>query len=540
MADPSPTPNIHLQPIAANRRTWAEIMNQNLSLIDAVIGTYFTVQDLQGPWQNSTAYEVGQAVVDTDTSAVYLCQVAHTSSTIPTTFAEDRATYADYWTVYSTPARARGAWVPFTAYAVNDFVVSGPQYAVCVETHISGAEFSADASKWSILVDLSAAGSQVLPVPGGIADANKFVTTTVGGTGYAINDVNAVLAILGATVIGKAVFQAANTGDALTALGAQPAGSYQPLDADLTSIAGNGVSVYGLSLLLWADALAARASITPLTTNGDLWTRTGGVDARLAPGTNGQFLSMAAGLPAWASTPPVQGHIYGLTLSTAGSSATFGIATGRATDSTVVSSMALGSAYTKTTSSWALGTATGSLDTGSIANNTWYHVFLIQRPDTGVVDVLLSLSATAPTMPTNYTLFRRIGSMKTNGSAQWVTFLQVGDAFHIVYTSNLSGTGYGYQLTTLASIPTGVVVFPFLTVNLGAGAGAGTTVQFGPGSSTTLTTQVYTADNSAAFGAHWPAPEIPSNISGQIAISISGVGATVFVHGWRDFRGKDY
>ena len=59
------------------------------------------------------------------------------------------------------------------------------------------------------------------------------------------------------------------------------------------------------------------------------------------------------------------------------------------------------------------------MDTGSVANNTWYHVHLIKRPVTGVVDVLFSLSATAPTLPTSYTIFRRIGSMRTDGSARW-------------------------------------------------------------------------------------------------------------------------
>lgn len=123
------------------------------------------------------------------------------------------------------------------------------------------------------------------------------------------------------------------------------------------------------------------------------------------------------------------GYLFGLTLSTAGSSTTFGIAAGTATDKTATDFMSLASAYTKTTSAWAVGTGNGALDTGSIAASTWYHAHLIKRPDTGVVDVLVSLSATAPTLPTNYTLFRRIGSMKTNGSSQWTKFIQIGDHF---------------------------------------------------------------------------------------------------------------
>jgi hypothetical protein len=59
-----------------------------------------------------------------------------------------------------------------------------------------------------------------------------------------------------------------------------------------------------------------------------------------------------------------------------------------------------------------------------------YHAYLIKRPDTGVVDVLTSVSATAPTLPTNYMLFRRVGSMKTNGSFQWIKFIQQGNVFY--------------------------------------------------------------------------------------------------------------
>lgn len=51
---------------------------------------------------------------------------------------------------------------------------------------------------------------------------------------------------------------------------------------------------------------------------------------------------------------------------------------------------------------WSVGTNQGGLDTGSKANSTAYFVHVIRRSDTGVVDVLLSASATAPTMPTNY------------------------------------------------------------------------------------------------------------------------------------------
>lgn len=145
--------------------------------------------------------------------------------------------------------------------------------------------------------------------------------------------------------------------------------------------------------------------------------------------------------------------ITGLTLSAAGSTATFGIAIGAA------AGMALSSAYTKTTSAWALGTAAGSLDTGAIANSTWYHVYIIQRSDTGVVDILASLSATAPTMPTNYDRKRRIGAMKTDGSAQWTKFVQVRDEFlWAVPVSDYSGNLTTGAANITLTVPTGIQV----------------------------------------------------------------------------------
>lgn len=125
----------------------------------------------------------------------------------------------------------------------------------------------------------------------------------------------------------------------------------------------------------------------------------------------------------------MRGYLSGLTLSTAGGSTSFGISAGVGVDSTNAYAMTLASAITKTMSSWAVGSTNGSLDTGTIAASTMYHIYLIQRPDTGVVDVLSSLSASSPTMPTNYTLARRIGSIRTDASTKWLAFTQIGDEF---------------------------------------------------------------------------------------------------------------
>jgi len=157
---------------------------------------------------------------------------------------------------------------------------------------------------------------------------------------------------------------------------------------------------------------------------------------------------------------PVDGQLFGLTLSTAGASTTFSVATGWAADSTAVNILRLYAAVAKTTSAWAVGTGNGGLDTGSIAASTWYHTHIIKRLDTGVTDVLVSLSATSPTMPTNYTLFRRIGSMKTNGSSQWTLFQQSSDTFlWDVPIQDVAATNPGTAaVTRTLTVPTGVVV----------------------------------------------------------------------------------
>lgn len=67
-----------------------------------------------------------------------------------------------------------------------------------------------------------------------------------------------------------------------------------------------------------------------------------------------------------------------------------------------------------------LGTngAVNTLDTGTIAVNTWYAIYVIAKTDGTGIGTLASTSATAPTLPTGYTFFGRIGWVQTiNASA---------------------------------------------------------------------------------------------------------------------------
>lgn len=75
-------------------------------------------------------------------------------------------------------------------------------------------------------------------------------------------------------------------------------------------------------------------------------------------------------------------------------------------------------------SAWNVGDDAGGLDTGAVAIDTWYYLWMIRRSDTGNVDVLFSASPTAPTMPTDYDQKRLIAFVLTDGSANINGFIQ--------------------------------------------------------------------------------------------------------------------
>lgn len=123
----------------------------------------------------------------------------------------------------------------------------------------------------------------------------------------------------------------------------------------------------------------------------------------------------------------LQGYSFGLTLSSnAGDAANdVDITSGKAAaDVSPFNLMVLSSAITKRIdANWVVGTNQGGLDTGSVTASGTYYIWLIQRSDTLVADVLFSLSNTAPTMPSGYDRKRLIGSTvrstSTNGLPQY-------------------------------------------------------------------------------------------------------------------------
>lgn len=243
----------------------------------------------------------------------------------------------------------------------------------------------------------------------------------------------------------------------------------------------------------------------------------------------------------------------GCTLSNAGAASIYmNVSAGVATDASNAVTMTF-AGLGKGTGSWAVGTGVGGLDTGSIAANTWYHFYIIKRLDTGVVDMLFSLSATAPTMPANYSYKRRIGSCKTDGSSNWTMIIQDGDRFQLdvaVLDIDVSNPGTSAATRTLASVPTGINVIALF--NAMAKSESGVADGF------TLFSDLAVADaapsvtaaplaNAGASGTYvqhmYSTQMIRTNTSAQIRSRAGGSSANTALRiattGWIDSRGKN-
>lgn len=295
--------------------------------------------------------------------------------------------------------------------------------------------------------------------------------------------------------------------------------------ADISLIS---LTPYAQTLLNAISASAARTVLGATSVGAAIFTAADAAAQRIAMGIE-----------------PARSHLAGLTMSTAGSSATMSIAAGQATDSTnaVVFTLA---ATSKTTSAWALGAAAGGLDTGAIANSTWYHFYTIRRPDTGVTDVVFSTNATTPTLPTNYTQFRRIGSGRTNGSAQWVRFSQSGDKFLWDVTSadlvNFTGSTAIQNLTLL--VPLGVRVSALISPGGIAGAAGDSRAWiFSPDVNSAAALAGVTNYNvgGANVAQVWGDLQVRTNTASQISYAISNANTALNINtrGWVDRRGRD-
>jgi len=249
----------------------------------------------------------------------------------------------------------------------------------------------------------------------------------------------------------------------------------------------------------------------------------------------------AQGLPGPAGSI-VKGYIYGLTLSNYNSTTGLSVSTGQATDSTGSVIMSLNSAITnkilQASGSWTAGSSNNGLDTGASAVSTCYHIFLIAKVD-GTTDILFSTSVSSPTLPTGYSYFRRIGSMFSDASKNWVQFTQNYNRFILTAPSHpltAATTATTAQLVTLGNVPTGISVRPQIIVN---GSAVNTLISDPNGPDIAPNSAFNTGPfdiNSSALSVR---PDVYTNTSAQVRYRSSSAAGTVsmWCFGWDDLRG---
>ena len=143
-----------------------------------------------------------------------------------------------------------------------------------------------DLTSWRALappVDSSALSAELLGI------AWDGATWTVAGNGFALQCGRSADPASGAYV-------ALDSPQTLT-----DAGSFRGRLLSTTAPTNGQVLSWDATASRWVPSTVAFTS--PLTTNGDIFVRAGGVDARLGIGSTGQVLTVSSGAPAWSSLP---------------------------------------------------------------------------------------------------------------------------------------------------------------------------------------------------------------------------------------------
>jgi hypothetical protein len=211
---------------------------------------------------------------------------------------------------------------------------------------------------------------------------------------------------------------------------------------------------------------------------------------------------------------------------------------------------------------WAAGSGAGGFpDTISILPDTWYHVFLIGKPD-GTVDVGFDSNISASNLLTDtvvaaagYTLYRRIGSVHTNETAspeEIDDFTQRGDLFMFNDVNSLSldydaAVGDSSRTAVTLRVPNGVNVRPICNIHLDHISGRAyiyispiDAVDTQPGLTTPPLSFHYMQINAEKFFDEL-AGTVFTDVSSQIGVRADRANTTVRIItlGWIDDRGRN-
>jgi len=266
------------------------------------------------------------------------------------------------------------------------------------------------------------------------------------------------------------------------------------------------------------------------------------MDATGYPAADGSQITNIA-----ASAMP-RGTIGGMNLSN-GSDASHDItiSIGECRDDEDGTNMALSSAMTKQIdSAFAAGNNAGGMFTGTVAATTWYHVFIIQKDSDDSIDAGFDISSTGANVPTGYTEHRRVGSVLTDGSANILAFVQVGETFLWkdppldINVSDQSTTAVTRTLSTPKAFKTEAIINVY-TTRSGANhwvyiSSLDATDEEATNSAAPLASIGTTSEGGEAIGKL----RVLTNTASAIRTRSNGASTTVKIAtlGYTDYRGK--
>jgi hypothetical protein len=245
--------------------------------------TVLSATEVAAQVQNYTGVLTGNRIIELGTGAGYWFVYNNTSGAYTVTF---RTNGADPGVVVTqgnfSILRSNGTTVSIAFTATSGTVTN-----VATGTDLTGGPIT---TTGTIAHDVSGV------TPATYGSASQSPEITVNSRGHVTNVVNRTITAAWGSLTGIP--------NAISALASTtPAADLLAYFTGAATAATTAITSFGRSLIAAADAAAARVLITVLTTNGDLWVRAGGVDARLAVGTEGYLLTVVGGAPAWAVAP---------------------------------------------------------------------------------------------------------------------------------------------------------------------------------------------------------------------------------------------
>lgn len=230
-----------------------------------------------------------------------------------------------------------------------------------------------------------------------------------------------------------------------------------------------GVIDSGLSLVSYGIITALNSSMPPMALPNNTTARTqatGDNTTKIATDAFVQQEIAAATASIISGAVGIKGAYSNLSVSTTGSSAAITV-----TADEILTTDGSGGYHKASTVSLTIsGASAGAngLDTGTIAVSTWYYLFVIWNSGSNTTAGLMSLSATAPTLPAGYDYFARCGAILTDST---------GNKYPLAITQKGNKVQYkvvvGSNTTTFPLLGTGVAGDPSTPTYVSVAASGG-------------------------------------------------------------------